>query len=697
MGKKNQQKNQAQAQAPIAPKAKPTPAMQVPKASSTMVSSKYTPWVYALVLFIVAFAINSNTFKNNFVLDDHGIIKNNKITKAPVSWANTKTIFSTPLRKGDFSDLENSLYRPFTKFLFNIEWNVFGGDPHKFHIVNVLLYGLTGIFIFFIFYDIMKKKWVIPFLISLLFIVHPIHTEVVANIKSGDEVLSLLGSVIALRCVQLYLQQHKMSYLILGVLGYLMGSFSKESTVLMMFMVPLFIYYFTETDLKKNILISSIFAVCSAFFLFCRHLSLSGYPPSSKLSALDNYLVLSNDNIPIRVASAINTLGLYLKTFFIPHPLSCDYSYSSLEPVKSLGEPTFLLSLLIFSALFVYGVWNLIQSFSGKKEKSITAFGLLWFFVTVSIASNVFFLIGTSFGERLFFVPSLGLCIAVVYFLSTYLYKNKEQGDGAFAKAFSTSPILFALVLIVSALYSYKTYARNADWKTDFALFSRDIEYYPNSTHLLFYLGNHLSSNEYAEDKTPEQKRQASYDAIAKLTKSMSIYPALPSDGYNQLGKAYFNIGNYDSAQKYYLKAFSEDSTNAIFINNLGTIYYNTSDQFTNKGNAYMQAGRPDSANYYYYLGKNRLLEAQPYFLLAHSRDTTEPDFMNNIGCIYGATQRPDSAIYWFEKAHLSDDLDITSLNFLEITYRAIGNIQKADYYKALLVETKARRIAERS
>lgn len=70
---------------------------------------------------------------------------------------------------------------------------------------------------------------------------------------------------------------------------------------------------------------------------------------------------------------------------------------------------------------------------------------------------------------------------------------------------------------------------------------------------------------------------------------------------------------------------------------------------------------------------------------------------MNNIGCIYGATQRPDSAIYWFEKANLSDDLDITSLNFLEITYRAIGNIQKADYYKALLVETKARRIAERS
>jgi Tfp pilus assembly protein PilF len=163
------------------------------------------------------------------------------------------------------------------------------------------------------------------------------------------------------------------------------------------------------------------------------------------------------------------------------------------------------------------------------------------------------------------------------------------------------------------------------------------------------------------------------------------------------LGKAYFNIAKYDSAQKYYMKAFSEDSTNAIFINNLGTIFYNTSDVFTNKGNAFMQAGQTDSANFYYFQGKNRLLQAQPYFLLAYKRDTTEADFMNNIGCIYGATQRPDSAIYWFEKAHLADDLDITSLNFLEITYRNMGNAAKADFYKAKLVETKARRIAERS
>lgn len=692
MGKKNKQKNQP-GPAPVAEN-RPRSTVTLPKGPAPVKAvpvSKYTAWIFAAVLFIVGFAINSNTFSHRFVLDDHGIIKNNKITKAPVTWENTKTIFTTPLRKGDFSDLENSLYRPFTKFLFNIEWNVFDGDPHKFHIVNVILYALIGVFVFFIFYDIMKKRWVIPFLIALLFTVHPIHSEVVANIKSGDEVLSLLGIVMAIRGLQLYVSKNKMIYLLLGVVGFLIGSFSKESTVVAIGIIPLFLYFFTDISIKRNAILSGVFALCVGFFLLCRHSALDGYPPQSPLSALDNYMVLSNDNIPIRVASAINTLGLYVKTFFIPHPLSCDYSYSSLQPVKNLADPTFLLSLLILVGMFVFAIMKM-------KQKDRISFGVLWFFVSMSITSNVFFLIGTSFGERLFFTPSLGLSIATVFLLARFFYKREETApEGNFAFAFSKSPILFALVLLTSALYSFKTYSRNNDWRSDFALFSRDINYYPNSTHLLFYLGNHLSSNEYAEDKTPEQKKQASFDAIAKLTKSMSIYPALPSDGYNQLGKAYFNIGKYDSAKKYYMKAYSEDTTNAIFINNLGTIFYNTSDQMTNLGSMYLQAGKQDSANYYFMLGKNRLLEAYPYFMKAHMRDTTETDFINNIGCIYGATQRPDSAIYWFEKGYRLDPLDITSINFLEITYRAIGKNKEADFYKNELVRAKAERAALRN
>ncbi|GBL34918.1 transmembrane and TPR repeat-containing protein 1 [Filimonas sp.] len=708
MGKNSKQKMQTATEVNM----KRAEPKQAPKQASTKVSApgKIALWVLPFLLVVITMLIYSNTFSHRFVLDDHGIIKNNKITKAPVSLANTKTIFSTPLRKGDFSDLENSLYRPAVKMLFNIEWNVFEGDPHKFHIVNVLLYALTGVFIFFIFYDILKKKWVIPFLITLLFLTHPIHTEVVANIKSGDEVLSLLGILMALRCVQLYFSKEKIIYLLLAVAAYLLGSFSKESTVVAVAIFPLFIYLFTKADIKKNILVSSIMLGCTLFFLVCRHYSLSGYPPEAPVNALDNYIVMCKDPAyagTSKFASAVNTLGLYIKTFLYPHPLSCDYSYSSLIPV-GFSDPGFLISFLLLAALFVFAIMKIRPS--GKNETAAeghgismqaVSFGILWFFIAMSITSNVFFLIGTSFGERLFFVPSLGLIIAIVFALAHYLQKGDE---GSFYPTLSKSPLLFGLVFLLAGLYSFKTYSRNDDWKTDFGLFSRDVKYYPNSTHLLFYMGNHLSGSEFAENlefdinenhlniDLKDSIRKANLHSIEVFQRALSIYPALPSDGYNQLGKAYFNIGQIDSAYKYYFKAYSEDSTNPIFTNNLGTAFYNSSIPLSNLGVQYQSRGMMDSAQYYLVAGTNKLMSALPYFLKAHRGDTTESDFMNNIGCIYGATQRSDSAIYWFKKASAADPLDLTSVKFLDITYRAIGKVQEADYYKTKTAEVKMRR-----
>jgi tetratricopeptide (TPR) repeat protein len=498
-----------------------------------------------------------------------------------------------------------------------------------------------------------------------------------------------------------------MLYLILGVLGFLMGSFSKESTVVAIAVFPVFMYFFTNASIKKNAIISSVMLVCSLFFLFARHQSLSGYPASSKLSALDNYMVLCDPAeqkfLPLdlqekyknssRFASAVNTLGFYAKTFIYPHPLSCDYSFSSLEPV-GFSDGGFLLSFVLFLAMFAFAIWR-------WKHKNPVGFGFLWFFVTVSITSNVFFLIGTSFGERLFFVPSLGLCIAVVFALAHYTHKNNDESS--LFKGLSGSPILFGVLLLVSALYSYKTYSRNEDWKSDYKLFSRDIEYYPNSTHLLFYMGNHLSGNERKEVLTDELTQlgyttaqindsaaKESAKSIYYLQKSMSIYPALPSDGYNQLGKAYFNFsegiktsGNIqeyyrylDSANKYYQKAYSEDSTNGIFINNLGTVLYN-------KGMLMIQMQQQQE-------GVNLLMQSFPYFVKAHTKDSTESDFMNNIGCIYGTTGRPDSAIYWFEKALAKDSLDLTSIQFLDITWRNKGQVQLADYYKMMADRVRA-------
>jgi tetratricopeptide (TPR) repeat protein len=255
------------------------------------------------------------------------------------------------------------------------------------------------------------------------------------------------------------------------------------------------------------------------------------------------------------------------------------------------------------------------------------------------------------------FLPSVGWCIAVVaalYFILQYTKTNVQQYS--FGKGIVRYGVLFAIIGVVSTVFAKLAAQRNADWKTDFNLFSTDVQNFPNSTHLLFYWGNHLSSSEYAEGKSADEVKRASNEAIATFKKSMQFYPALPSDGYNQYGKAYYNIGYMDSAYKYYLKANSEDSTNSVFMNNIGTIYF----QFAGPRQ------RPD------YLDS-----AKKFFTQAYAKDSTVIDYQNNLGAIYGTMQDRLTAIKWFEKAYRTDSLSqgaILSLRSIAITYRDLGD-----------------------
>jgi tetratricopeptide (TPR) repeat protein len=307
------------------------------------------------------------------------------------------------------------------------------------------------------------------------------------------------------------------------------------------------------------------------------------------------------------------------------------------------------------------------------------------------------------------FTPSLGLTIALVFTLAYFLKSN--DGEEGFLNELKKSPALFGIVFLISALFAVKSYSRNEDWKTDFKLFSRDIKYFPNSTHLLFYMGNHLSGNERKEVLNYEMTEQnfsyqqimdssakENFNSIYYFTKSLSIFPALPSDGYNQLGKAYYNSGQIDSAEKYYNMAFVRDTTNGIFINNLGTVYYTLAARLVPVINAYGEAGKLDSVNFFMQQRVNNVLKSRMYFQKAHVKDPTESDFTNNIACSYGDLGIADSAIFWFEKSVSLDPLDTTAEKFLEITYRNLKNDAKANEWHKKFLDAKTvhlQRLAE--
>jgi len=700
---------------------------------STPTVNKWTTWMAMAMVALIAFGVFYNSRNNQFVLDDHGIIKSNKITKNGIGMDNIKTIFTTSHRKGDVSDLEHSLYRPVAKLIFAAEYQWGDGKPEYFHAWNIFYMILCSVLLYWLLYLATKKNWVLSLAIAGLFAVHPIHSEAVANIKSLDEVLGAIGVLGALISFHYYTKNNNPLLLALALISYTLGIFSKESTIVAVALAPLYLYYFTDADRKKIVIASVVMLIGAGIFLAAREHAIGWFLHLQQKdpSALDNVLAMTKLDqtkvggyqMHLFIPTVIYLMGYYVYTLFIPYPLSCDYSFASVN-VEGLDSWKFWLSFILFAVVIYFAIKTI-------KKKNIVGFGILWFLIASSIISNLFIVIGTSFGERLMFLPSIGWCIAVVgalYWLFDFkdrfssenvhfpenvliigiilfylplFFKNSilnySQNEIKFTgitlillgiikmkKAGFIKQSFFILILgIVGCAYGWKTMDRNKDWYKDFTLFSRDVQYFGESTHLLFYWGNHLSSSEYQEilksqGKGDAEIKNANLEAISTFKKSMSIFPALPSDGYNQYGKAYYNLSDashptyLDSADYYYKKAHVEDTTNSVFLNNIGTIFFQRA----------IPMQRVDFFD-----------SAYKYFRKAYTKDTTLIDYMNNLGAITGTMaslpgQDPigkrREAIDWFSKGYRSDSLSegaILSCRSIAITYQAFGDSNSTRYW----------------
>jgi protein O-mannosyl-transferase len=671
---------------------------------------KYFNIALSIIVGAISFFVFKNSFDNTFVLDDHGIIKSNKITKGGINKANLKKIFTTSHRAGDVSELEHSLYRPVVKTIFTWLWEKSGGadDNYRiFHKFNVFAYAVMCMLLFWVLLQVFKQNWVLAFLSTVLFTVHPLHSEVVANNKSLDEILGLLGPLAAILCYSAVVRSENILFKIIGLLGgaffFLFGLLSKESAMLVFPLIPLFAYYFNNAKMKDIILITLSCGVAMLIWYLLRDNAIGWFlADQSKKpdpSALDNVLALckadqtkkGNFQFSSAFPTVLFIMGRYVYTLFYPYPLSCDYSFATIEP-KSFGDWEVWASIFMFAGLIYFAVRTFLK-------KNPVGFGIIWFLLSSFIASNITvligYIIGTSFGDRMMFTPSMGWSIAVVgalYYL--FGYAKKGFSEMTIAKSLARFAPLFGIIGIASAVYGMKAISRNADWKRDFTLFAKDVENYPNSTHLLFYWGNHLSSNEYMEGKSEADKKVASTKALETFKRSMTLYPALPSDGYNQYGKCYYNLGYVDSAEKYYMKAHKEDSTNSVFMNNLGTIYFQ-------RANAPIPPTAPDpvAAN-----NKRMSLydDAFKFFNKAYNKDTTVVDYQNNIGAVLGTLQKFPEAIQWFEKAYRSDSLSegaILSCRSIAVTYKTLQNPQMEQFWtqKAATVQAyRNQKLAER-
>ena len=310
-----------------------------------------------IIIASFSFLLYSQTIKFDFTLDDETVYVQNTLVQDGLK--NIDKIFTSP-SIGEQSQLtSNKPYRPLTILVFAIEHSLFNNNTAALHFFNVLMYML----VILILYNTLIKLFsnysnILIALIVMLYAAHPVHSEVVANIKAMDEILAALFGFSAwyyfLKAFETNDSNSKniILYSILSLLAIL----SKESGIVFCALLPLSLLLIKKVEFKKVFLFSTPFLGVALIFYLLRQNAVGSQVSNPPLPLLDNVLYIAN-TFGEKVATRLLTLYLNFKTLVIPYPLTCDYTYQYVY-VANFNDYKVLLSIIIYTSLLFFGIYN---------------------------------------------------------------------------------------------------------------------------------------------------------------------------------------------------------------------------------------------------------------------------------------------------------------------------------------------------
>lgn len=138
--------------------------------------------------------------------------------------------------------------------VFNeVDCQVYGANVRHFN--NIWTYALGCMFLYLVFSRyFFRTNQDLAFLAALLFTMHPIHSEAIANVKSRDEIFSLIFVSLTFLYAFKYMENKRNWDLVWTSVMFLLALLSKEYAIMLMILIPLAIYSFTENDVYENII-----------------------------------------------------------------------------------------------------------------------------------------------------------------------------------------------------------------------------------------------------------------------------------------------------------------------------------------------------------------------------------------------------------------------------------------------------------
>jgi tetratricopeptide (TPR) repeat protein len=587
-------------------------------------NSRYLSVWVLIAIILCGFALYFVPIQStSFCDDDHASIEKNAAIKT-IDIPKIFTAFNT---------------RSLVGLSFALNYKCCALHPFGYRLINLLIHCLNAFLVYLLvkttLYLYSAHKPVLfcrlgwpAFLASMLFLCHPIQTEPVNFITQR---FVLMGTFFYLLTLFLYIQyrcQFKKGYLIAGMASAIAAMFCKEFVVTLPLMLVLYDFYFLDALVEpwwkrcSRVLPFFVIILIVPILLLrtppetigVANIADSYFIPRGDTQGFENHVDITRARYSIGrqqyFLTELHVMCTYVRLLFLPIHQNLDYDYplSSKMDNKTALCGVFLLCLLAL-AVVTY------------KSYRLVSFGILWFFIALSVESS-FIPIGDVIAEYRLYLAGFGFVILVM----SLIYMRRVDVK-------KLNMVMAAILIGCSIL----TYQRNQVWKSEFTLLNDTIRKSPHKARL------------YNNRGLIYDKEDDLINAISDYNKAIAINPSNALFYYNR-GRTYAKPGDFIQAMSDYNKSIALNPKYADAYNNRALIY--------DKQGAFPQA----------MFDFNKAIETDP----------DDADAYSNRGVSYTKRNNFTQAMLDFNKAIKLDPQNVGAYNNRGLTYEKQGNFTQA-------------------
>ncbi len=464
-----------------------------------------------LGLAVMTFAIYAQVIGHQFInLDDPTYIRENPmvnrgITLAGLAWA--------------FTTFHATNWHPLTWISHMIDCQLFGVNAGRHLLVNALIHVANTLLVFLFLLRTTRARWPSA-LVAVLFALHPLHVESVAWAAERKDTLSTFFGLLSLTAYVRYTEapSRKRYTWIAVTLG--LGLLAKPMLVTWPFVMLLLDYWplrrlSQSRSRNKSISIAPLIREKLPLFALVAASAVITLIAQSRGGAVRT---LAAAPVALRLSIALVSYAKYLLLTFWPNDLAVYYPFVGIPAWQIIGAAFLLIGITVFCV-------------SQRRIRPYLMVGWLWFLGTLVPVIGIVQVGGQIMADRYFYIPSIGLFIALVF------------GLADIAKSWRVAPALSAgiaggILLILATL----TNAQIQRWRDSFTLFEHTLAVTPPNVRIEHNLGVALAVAERYDE------------AEAHFEKALQINPNF-YDGLVIMGVTRAHQGRLPEAIEYFRTA----------------------------------------------------------------------------------------------------------------------------------------------